>query len=60
MEKDELKPCPFCGSDELSHGWQAPGVDGSMNTGTVECHNCNAFIYAEGEDEAIAAWNSRV
>lgn len=57
---DELKPCPFCGSDELSHGWSAPGYDGSMSTGNVECHNCNALIYtAGGEAEAIAAWNKR-
>lgn len=57
---EELKPCPFCGSDELSHGWSAPGYDGSMSTGNVECHNCNALIYtAGGEAEAIAAWNRR-
>lgn len=56
----ELKPCPFCGSDELSHGWSAPGYDGSMSTGNVECHSCNALVYANGgESDAIAAWNAR-
>lgn len=56
----ELKPCPFCGSDELSHGWSAPGFDGSNCTGNVECHNCNALIYTHGgEAEAITAWNTR-
>lgn len=56
---EELKACPFCGSDELSHGWSAPGIDGSMSTGTVECHSCNALIYADTEAEAITAWNTR-
>lgn len=59
-DAQELKPCPFCGSDELSHGWSAPGCDGSMSTGNVECHNCNALIYSQqGECDAIAAWNTR-
>lgn len=56
----KLKPCPFCGSDELSYGWSAPGYDGSPSTGNVECHNCNALIYTQhGERDAIAAWNTR-
>lgn len=56
----ELLPCPFCGSDELSHGWSSPGYDGSPSTGNVECHNCNALIYsAGGESSAITAWNTR-
>jgi len=55
----ELLPCPFCGGDEISHGWSSPGYDGSMHTGNVECHACNAFILADTEAEAIAAWNTR-
>ena len=59
-EAAEPKPCPFCGSEEISHGWSAPGFDGSMQTSLVECHNCNAMIYTPGgEDAAIAAWNTR-
>ena len=56
---EELKPCPFCGSDELSHGWSSPGYDGTMHTGHIECHNCGALIVAGTEAEAIAAWNTR-
>jgi hypothetical protein len=56
LEKD-LKPCPFCGGDELSHGWSSPGIDGSSSTGSVECHACNALVYAETEVQAIAVWN---
>ena len=54
-----LKPCPFCGGDELSHGWDSPGWDGSEMTGNVECHGCRSFILADDEREAIAAWNTR-
>lgn len=59
LAQAELKPCPFCGSDELSHGWDQPGWDGSEMTGNVECHNCRCFTLADTEDEAIAAWNTR-
>lgn len=53
-------PCPFCGGDELSHGWESPGVNGSPSTGTVQCHNCNALVFAEpSEADAITAWNTR-
>ena len=58
-EQAELLPCPFCGGDELAHGWSSPGMDGSMHTGSVECHSCNAMVYAGTEAEAIAAWNRR-
>lgn len=55
----ELLPCPFCGGDELSHGWSAPGVDGSATTGEVQCHTCDALLWKETEAEAITAWNTR-
>lgn len=54
-----LLPCPFCGGDELSHGWSSPGYDGSMHSGSAECHSCGALIIAETEAEAITAWNTR-
>lgn len=50
---DELKPCPFCGSDD-----RASHRDGMRNW--IECHNCHATgptrITKEG---ASAAWNER-
>lgn len=59
IEPCPLLPCPFCGSDETSHGWSSPGVDGSMNTGEVQCHSCDAIVWKATEAEAIAAWNTR-
>lgn len=55
----ELLPCPFCGGDELSHGWDRPGWDGREMTGNVQCHSCDAFVLQDSEAEAIAAWNQR-
>lgn len=55
--KEELKPCPFCGSEA------------SINSGTedhyVVCRNddCAAALIARSfasAEEAIAAWNRRV
>ncbi len=47
----ELKPCPFCGSDDVElHGdaW-------------VTCEDCGAeTIYCETPEEAIGHWNKRV
>lgn len=54
-----LLPCPICGGDEISHGWSAPGVDGSASTGEVQCHSCDLLLWKETEAEAIAAWNTR-
>lgn len=46
--------CPRCGSDEVSHGWSAPPMQGH-----VECHadECGALAVAGDEDAALALWN---
>lgn len=54
-ETERLLPCPFCGGDELSHGYAQAGIV----MGNVECHACNACLWADTESEAIAAWNTR-
>lgn len=59
MTAIELKPCPFCNSDELSHGWDEPGWDGRSHSGNVQCHNCGAFTLQDTESKAITAWNTR-
>lgn len=53
----ELLGCPFCGSDELSHGAQDMHTRGER--GVVECHECGAALLADSEAEAIDAWNRR-
>lgn len=66
---DELKPCPFCGSDNTYTEVVAPHTHtvatfmpdyegGAMAT----CGNCAAAHWRDGKDaeaEVIAAWNTR-
>lgn len=61
MEREELKPCPFCGNDP----WEYVKDNGLV----VECTKCKAKIYrafvppAEWEKMAIKCrkdWNKRV
>lgn len=51
-----LEPCPFCGGDELSHGVEMRYPDDIAH---VQCHDCDAFVTAPTEAEAITAWNTR-
>lgn len=57
---EELKPCPFCGSEDV--------VDGSSRHSLgvdiyVKCTNCNAKVQIceeYGQDELYKRWNRRV
>lgn len=56
---DDLKPCPFCGSEDVS-------VDTMLATGYVRCKTCQAFgptvcskTNKEAVEEAIKLWNKR-
>ena len=55
MPKEELQPCPFCGSDDLNTGdsW-------SCGDGYVQCRKCESLVSAESQDEAFTRWNLRV
>jgi len=52
----ELKPCPFCGCDQIHSGthseWMIPH--------TRYCRQCRAYgPHKTTEEEAIKAWNER-
>lgn len=49
----KLKPCPFCGSDDVV-------LDETYTSGYVRCRVCGAEGgLRDSHDEAAAAWNSR-
>ena len=55
--KGPLKPCPFCGSDEL-----LMNVEGVYDFNYyVECTHCTAIgpVGGETRQEAAAGWNRR-
>lgn len=57
---ENLKPCPFCGSLNVSvfSSFGDPTTD--ENIMNVECINCGAQGVAKsGVDNAVAAWNKR-
>lgn len=47
-EKDQLKPCPFCGSLDLDV------------TQWIECNSCGAFGPSPSDTGDLSAWNTRV
>lgn len=56
MAKTKLKPCPFCGGEEIEV------VDGYADDGCwVTCLSCAAQTGAKprSHKEAIQAWNTR-
>ena len=52
----ELKPCPFCGSENLTLLKPIPG----FATSFVRCNSCRAFgPDSDNTDQAAKAWNNR-
>ncbi len=55
---EKLKPCPFCGGEEISVG--SFGAASGTFLHYVKCEECDgASTNHQFEDEAIAAWNRR-
>ena len=61
---EELKPCPFCGSEKVK--LIRPQVISGEYVYGVTCVNCeiginrNGFMFFSDWKEATAAWNRRV
>lgn len=54
MTEKDLKPCPFCGSENTSIEEEPFGFQ-------VLCWKCEARNgYEENKDKAIEAWNRRI
>lgn len=54
MNKNKLKACPFCGSDDVQ-------IEEDCPTGFTEiyCANCGVSLTRSHEAEVINAWNKR-
>lgn len=48
MTEEKLKPCPFCGSDNIA-----------VRFGSVCCRECDANINSYDEKNSIKSWNTR-
>ena len=58
MSMDELKPCPFCGSEAHLYVVEYSCV---AAVGCVNCHISTLYypLFEEGKKRAVAAWNTR-
>ena len=59
MNKEDLKPCPFCGSEKVAvirHKFRYLEVSYG-----IECPDCNtqSYQFFKTRQEAIDAWNTR-
>ena len=68
--ESELKPCPFCGSDDVEIVRQDWEEDETSHHNTVNCNHCGATVsFAVCEctrgyesisaDETVRMWNTR-
>ena len=58
----EVKPCPFCGCEEIDYFETDFGRADDPYSYAIRCNNCNASVFAESGyfDDAIELWNRRV
>lgn len=55
MSEIELKPCPFCGSDDVTR-FYGPEEEHHY----VECCDCSAKVESyNGLGDAVSGWNAR-
>lgn len=53
---EELKPCPFCGADEVNLSVRED-EDGESY---IYCHVCDSVYYNDQSQNIIEMWNRRV
>ncbi len=56
---DELKPCPFCGGNDIQIDEMESFWDKNETSWRVLCINCIAETAGDTKEQAIAAWNRR-
>ena len=60
MNEIELKPCPFCGSEDIETGYDESRVKTKIYGHFVECQDCfGASGYCGTKEDAIKSWNTR-
>ena len=55
----ELKPCPFCGGNDIQIDEMESFWDKNETIWRVLCINCIAETAGDTKEQAIAAWNRR-
>ena len=61
MEKEELKPCPFCGGDaECYQSVDTAFRDYKISCNEIGCIGAATNLWFPSEELAIMAWNRRV
>lgn len=59
---EELKPCPFCGSEAWPHHHGGVFIEGQRDGHRIECEGaCHSMTcYWHTKEEAIKTWNTRI
>lgn len=59
---NNLKPCPFCGNDQIDMFTYDPfdGYQGDCSTTKIFCTECGASVSASIEANTIVRWNNRI
>ena len=58
----ELKPCPFCGGNDIDIDETDFGRADDPYCYIVSCKGCHANVYVDSDstmEDAVAAWNRR-
>ena len=59
MSREELKPCPFCGSEAKIEGYSPLEGYYLYNVGCNQCEFSPFTMDYSKKQEAITAWNTR-